>query len=187
MSLPQEAMSLLKKRQKKQAKLRVLLEDKKVFEAAKEAALRLLRFRPRSVKEMCLRLKQKGYSDLIIASVIGELKEKNLLNDDVFAKLWINERLSFKPAGKILLTRELRNKGVEDAPIEKAFSEFKGNFDEFEIAGALARRRIERLRNLDEQNSRKKLFDFLRRRGFSDETVWKVLKDIYPVRENLSS
>ncbi|MFH0772285.1 MAG: regulatory protein RecX [Candidatus Omnitrophota bacterium] len=188
---------MLRKRRRNQAKIRSLEKNKEMFETAapdplsrlssvalaKRDALRLLRFRPRSVKEISLRLKQKRHSDLVIAEIIEELKGKNFLNDDIFAKLWINERLSLKPSGRALLAQELRTKGIDDAVIEKAFSGLKGSFDESGIAVSLARKRMERFRNIDEQKAKKKLFDFLRRRGFSDEIVWKTLKDIYGVAD----
>ena len=97
-------------------------------------ALRLLRFRPRSVKEMAQRLKQKGHRGFMIAQVIDYLKEKKLLDDRIFSRLWIGDRMNIKPSGRNLITRELKAKGVDDETINAAFAEFEGSFDEYEIA-----------------------------------------------------
>lgn len=138
-----------------------------------------MRFRPRSVKEMAQRLKQKGHRGFIIARVIDELEEKKFLDDRAFAKLWIGDRITLKPTGRSLLIRELKSKGVSDAVIEEAFGEFRGAYDEYEIAAPLARRKAERLKGIDEEKAKKKLLDFLSRRGFSYDTIWRILKELF--------
>ena len=142
-----------------------------------------MRFRPRSVKEMAQRLKQKGHRGFIIARVIDELEEKKFLDDRAFAKLWIGDRITLKPTGKSLLVRELKSKGVADAVIEEAFDEFRGAYDEYEIADPVARRKAERLKGIDEEKAKKKLLNFLSRRGFSYNTIWRILKEIYNTAE----
>jgi SOS response regulatory protein OraA/RecX len=52
---------------------------------------------------MALRLKQKGHRGIIIAATIDSLKTKGMLDDLAFAKLWIGDRISLKPAGKSLI------------------------------------------------------------------------------------
>jgi len=153
--------------------------DKSALQRARADSLRLLRFRPRSVKEMAQRLKQKGHRGFIIARVIDELQEKNFLDDKAFAKLWIGDRITLKPTGKSLVVRELRSKGVADAVIDEAFDEFHGAYDEYEIAYPLARRKAERLKDAGEEKAKKKLSDFLSRRGFSYNTIWRILKELF--------
>lgn len=141
--------------------------------------MRLLRFRPRSVKEMAQRLKQKGHRGFIIAQAIDELKEKKFLDDKVFARLWIGDRMSLKPAGKNLIVRELRAKGVDEESIDAAFREYEGVFDEYEMALPLAQRKLRQFKGLGEEKAKKKLLDFLGRRGFSYNTIWKIIKENY--------
>ncbi len=142
-------------------------------------ALRLLRFRLRSIKEMAQRLKQRGHRGFIIARVIDELEDKKLLDDRVFAGLWIGDRITLKPSGKSLLIRELKSKGVSDAVIEEAFERLGGAYDEYEMASPLARKKAGRLKGINEDKAKKRLLDFLSRRGFSYNTIWRVLKEIY--------
>jgi regulatory protein len=156
--------------------------DGPAFQRARTDALRLLRFRPRSVKEMIQRLKQKCHRGSIIARVIGELEEKKLLDDRAFAKLWIGDRISLKPSGKSLVARELKSKGIADAVIEGAFEEFRGAYDEYGIARPLALKKAERLKGIDKEKAMKRLMDFLSRRGFSYDTIRRILKEIYKDR-----
>ena len=128
---------------------------------------------------MAQRLKQKGHRGFTIAQAIDELKEKNFLDDKVFARLWIGDRMSLKPSGKNLIVRELKSKGVDDESINAAFNEYEGVFDEYEIARPLARKKLEQMKGVGEERAKKKLLDFLSRRGFSYNTIWKIIKENY--------
>ncbi len=57
-------------------------------------ALRYLRYRLRSRKEIQVHLLKKGYSEREIEEVIGKLEEQNILNDRVFARFYISDGLS---------------------------------------------------------------------------------------------
>lgn len=128
---------------------------------------------------MAQRLKQKGHRGFIIAQAIDDLKEKKFLDDKVFARLWIGDRMSLRPAGKSLIVRELKSKGVDDESIAAAFGEYEGVFDEYEMALPLARRKLEQLKGIEAEKAKKKLLDFLSRRGFSYNTIWKIIKENY--------
>ena len=149
------------------------------MQKAKADALRLLRFRPRSIKEMAQRLKQKGHRGFVIARVIDELKEKKLLDDRIFSRLWIGDRMNIKPSGKNLIIRELKAKGVDDETITAAFGELGGSFDEYEIAMPLARGKMAHMKGIEKEKAKKKLLDFLGRRGFTYNTIWKIIKENY--------
>ena len=149
------------------------------MQKAKADASRLLRFRPRSVKEMAQRLKQKGHRGFMIAQIIDELKEKKMLDDKIFSRLWIGDRMNIKPSGRNLITRELKAKGVDDEIINAAFGEFGDSFDEYEIAMPLARGKMAHMKGIQKEKAKKKLLDFLGRRGFSYNTIWKIIKENY--------
>ena len=128
---------------------------------------------------MAQRLKQKGHRGFIIAQVIDDLEEKKFLDDKAFARLWIGDRISLRPSGRSFIERELRAKGLKDDVIDAAFGEYEGAFDEYEIASPLARKKIAALKGADDERSKKKVFDFLSRRGFSYNTIWRIIKENY--------
>lgn len=142
---------------------------------AKEAALNLLSYRARSEKEISQKLKGKGYSQAIIEDVITDLRRVNLLEDYEFACGWIRDRLKNRPRGVALLRQELIRKGIEKEIIEKALEEFYPEDEEVKIASELIRKRGKRYRELDRKIARKRMTDFLLRRGFSYEVVKVVL------------
>lgn len=128
---------------------------------------------------MAQRLKQRGHQGFIIAQVIKDLEEKKFLDDKAFAKLWVGDRITLRPSGKNLIIKELKSKGVSEKIINEVLDEFKDAYDEYEIAKALALKRAERFKGLEEEKAVKRLLDFLSRRGFSYNTIWRILKEIY--------
>jgi len=135
---------------------------------------RLLKLRPRTVREARLRLKRAGHSPAAIEQVIKEAQEQGLLDDEAFAKLWIQDRLLTKPKGLRLLRRELKERGVPDELIERALAEVE--FDEEALIHDLLGRVRERYLGLDEGTRERRLYAFLRRRGFSAEAIRRALR-----------
>ena len=62
-------------------------------EKAREAALRLLAVRARSEGELDDRLKRKGFDERTSAEVVAALKRVGLVDDEDFARAWVDEKL----------------------------------------------------------------------------------------------
>jgi len=116
---------------------------------------------------------RKGYSPGDTGGALSYFREKGILNDFEFARAWVESRMRSNPRGRMLLEKELRQKGIARAITEKVLSAFKG--EEEEIARRLADSRMRSLRNLPRQKAKKKLFDYLARRGFKFDTIDEVV------------
>ncbi|MFC1727566.1 regulatory protein RecX, partial [Patescibacteria group bacterium] len=75
-------------------------------------ALRLLSYRPRAEKEIINYLRRKKVTSSLIDQTVLKLKKKKLLNDEEFARWFIDQRITFRPRGKRAIMMELRRKGV---------------------------------------------------------------------------
>jgi regulatory protein len=144
-------------------------------ERTHERALNLLSYRPRSTEEVRRRLQAAGFSGHAIEITIERLSRSGLLDDLAFAQYWVDNREQFKPRGARALRQELWQKGVPDAVITEVLDEL----DEEELAYRVGRKRLQRLRNLEETARRKRLGDFLLRRGFSYEIVRDVIDRLW--------
>lgn len=142
---------------------------------AMSAALRLLAHRPRSRAEVATRLTRRAFSEAAIARAVDRLVELGYLDDEEFARYWVQNRVEHKPRGGRLLKQELRQKGV-DAGTADLVIEGTG-IDEEAAAIELARARAERLRGLDPAARRRRLAGFLRRRGYGWEVVRRALDE----------
>jgi len=163
-------------------KLNQILDSEKKIKV-KNAALNFLSYRARSEKEIKDRLKRKGYSRKLIDEVISDLKRLNFLNDYQFALNWIKDRLDHKPRGEKLLRAELLKLGIKEEFIEKSLEEAYPKNNEKEIALGVLRKRKKRYENLESRLAKKRMSDFLLRRGFSYEVVKEVLEDFFETED----
>jgi len=158
------------------------------FEKFYNLALRFLSYRPRSEKEVRDRLKIKNQKsnlkdlDLIIDKVIEKLKEKKFINDEEFAKGWIESRLRFKPRSLRLIKLELKNKGIDSETIEKMINDERLMINDLENAKKLVQKKLERFENLPKQEIYQKLGRHLASKGFNWDTIKKSIDEILDKR-----
>jgi regulatory protein len=145
--------------------------------SARVVALRCLKVRPRSVEEIREKLKAKEFSQEEITATIEYLFELRLLDDRAFTRSWIQYRLA-RPFGFRRIYLELKDKGVAKEIIEEAIAQVKEEYGEEDTVLELAERRWKRLDGVDPQKRKKRVFDFLIRRGFSVDAVMKVFKKL---------
>jgi len=152
--------------------------DDKIKARARNNAYALLRQRPRSVYEIRNRLKLKGYEDGLIDDIIVSLKQAGELDDEKFARLWVESRMHMNPAGDVVLKHELKGHGVSDNIIEAVLIEKAEKYDEYEIALSMAKDRFERLKKLDRRKATKRIYDLLLRRGFKYDNIRRVVENL---------
>ena len=163
------------------------VSEKKVEEIIREGefakiynrVLKFLSYRPRCEKELSDWFKRKGVGERTKNLVLRKLKKLNLLDDKNFAKWWIEQRISFRPRGARLIKLELLKKGISREAIERLFEEINIDFSEEKRAKKAAEKKFKSLKNLTRPKQKEKLSQFLLRRGFSWETIRKVLDDVF--------
>ncbi len=154
-----------------------MAQDKE-FLRAKSYAYRLLSYHQRSVKEIRDRLKKKDFSAKTIQKTVEYLSGLNYLNDENFARFWIQAKLRLSPVGWPLLREQLRQKGITEQIAEKALSETAGQYDEYEAARRLAASRRKHCKGMEPMKLKRRLYGYLRRRGFSREAILQALNQM---------
>jgi regulatory protein len=150
------------------------LQAADTLEKAKQRAIHLLNYRPRSVKEVRQRLKKAQVSAEATEEVIARLKDVGLLDDEAFSKTWVESRLRASPRGRRMIEWELRRKGVSPEQITAALEDV----DDVTTALRAAEKRLPRLAGLDARERKRKLADFLARNGFGYDVVEETLQRI---------
>jgi regulatory protein len=84
------------------------------------AAARFLEARARSVGEVRRRLTQAGYRSELVEGAIARLGDLGMLDDEAFARAWVESRDRARPRGESALRRELSLKGLDRATIDAA-------------------------------------------------------------------
>ena len=146
---------------------------KEESERARAYAFLMLKFRLRSENELYQRLKKK-FKEPVIKQTLDFLKEKAFIDDREFARLWVTSRIK-KPLGLLRLRQELRLKGVDKNIIEAQLEKIKENYSEGEVVLRIARDRFEKLKGTEPYKAKRRLFQYLSRRGFSPGTITDAL------------
>ncbi len=146
------------------------------YEKSLELALKYLTYRPRSRAEIQAYLIQKGIDAQAVSKTLQELETNGWINDPEFARLWVENRGRLKPKGRYALKIELQQKGIEPPVIDRALADY----DEAAYAAAALKSKIHQWRHLDKEDRQKKIFGFLRRRGFGVQTCMQFSRHPLP-------
>ncbi len=139
-----------------------------------EAALRFLEPRQRSIGEVRRRLTSVGYREDLVEGAIGRLVELKMLDDQAFARTWIESRDRARPRGSRALRRELAVKGIDREVVDVTMGEREVESPDADAAAA--RRLLERnARSLgrvgDPMVRRQRAYALLARNGFDPEVA----------------
>ncbi|HBL51925.1 MAG TPA: hypothetical protein DDZ05_01705 [Candidatus Blackburnbacteria bacterium] len=148
-------------------------------------AVKFAMMRPRSEKEIrqwfkrtLLRSRQNvGASEgqgNIEDDVFNRLKNLELVDDLKFAQWWVEQRLTFRQKSKRVIGLELKSKGVSDDIIKEVLLQIDTD-QEVELAKKIVEKKLRVLGSFPEDKRREKLIGALARRGFSWETIKKVV------------
>jgi regulatory protein len=130
------------------------------------------------VDEVRRRLTTAGYRADLVDGAITRLTELGILDDEVFARTWIESRDRARPRGEGAIRDELRLKGVARATVDGALDERRDEHDgaherlAAERLLARNRRRLERV--ADPRQRRQRAYALLARNGFDPETCREV-------------
>lgn len=145
-------------------------------EVAYQKALHFLSYRPRSSAEVRQNLTKREIAEPIVEETIARLQRAGLVNDQEFARAWVENRSTFRPRGKSALRMELRQKGLSDEIVQSVLEE---GVDEEALACEAARKQARRYAGLEWPVFRQKLSGFLARRGFSYTTLAPVVSKVW--------
>jgi regulatory protein len=109
--------------------------------------MQLLRYRPRSVSEARTRLVSYGFCEEEIEKTLERALEEHLLDDVLFARLWVQDRLYAHPLSRRAIKQELSEKGVSDSIAEDVLAADYPPEAEKRVLYALARERYEQYRD----------------------------------------
>jgi regulatory protein len=141
-----------------------------ILQKARNYTFLLLKYRQRSAHEIYRRLKRKKYDESVIKDTISFLRQKGFINDNDFARAWVESRLK-KPFGLRRIKEELRQKGIEKPIIDQQIEELREDYREEDIVRKLAQDRFKKLRNLEPRKAKTRVYAWLLRRGFTPEVV----------------
>jgi len=151
------------------------LQAEDARERAMQQAMLFLSYRARSEKEIRQNLSKHEIPDAVIEETVERLRQSGFANDKQFASAWVENRSTFRPRGRRALTLELRQKGIDEATIESALEDV----DEETLAYEAGQKKARKLRVQDWSEFRKKMSEFLARRGFSYSVIAPIVSRLW--------
>jgi regulatory protein len=154
------------------------------FEKFYKASINFLSFRQRSELEMreYLRRKTKDLrpkiDEKIIERIIDSLKRDKFINDEEFARMWIQSRTSFKPRAWRVIKLELKMKGINEELIQNYELGIKNQGQDKESAVKLAEKKLRLIHDTDKYKIREKLGRFLASKGFNWDTIKEAIEKV---------
>lgn len=151
-------------------------------ETAKQKVMRFLSIRPRSEKEIRDYLIRKEYAEDIGDTIVAKLESLKMVDDAAFARMVCRDSLLKKPMGEKMLRQVLFKKGVPKPIVDSLMLEIFTSSSELAMAVKAAERQQARVKrsskSVDEDHAKKKMLDYLIRRGFAFDTALSATKQI---------
>ena len=151
----------------------LLAEDAR--EHAYQQALIFLSYRARSESEIRQNLHKHEIPEDVIEQTLERLRSNQLADDPQFARTWVENRSTFRPRSRRALQMELRQKGLSDEIAQTALT----GLDEDALAYEAGLKKARRFEALEWNEFRKKLSEFLARRGFPYSVIAPVVSRLW--------
>ena len=152
----------------------------KTVSRAKDLAYRYLALRSRSRAEMAAYLARKEVPPEAAETVIAELASFGYIDDARFASSYAKYLVEYRGLSPYAIKYELRRKGVPDAEIEAAIEGLSGEdgTGEEEVALRIAGKKMALLAGVSPEKARRRLTDYLRRKGYSFGIIRKIISSL---------
>jgi regulatory protein len=139
--------------------------------SARDSALRALGRREHSAAQLKQKLEGRGYDEVAVEQVVGDLSERGWQSDARYAEVLIRSRVS-QGYGRLYIEAELEVAKVPDAEISAAFA--AAEVDWLQLAVTLHTRKFGAPPQTLEE--RHKQWRYLANRGFTPEQIRVALK-----------
>ena len=130
----------------------------------------------RSRSELSTKLARKGVPEVVAARLLDRFEEVGLVDDQAFARAWVQSRQPGKGLARRALAQELRRKGVDDEVARVALDEVDPD-DEVQTARALVRRRLRTVAGLSHDTAVRRLSGMLARKGYPPGVCFSVVRE----------
>lgn len=145
------------------------------YKSAYEYSIRLLTLKDRVSSEIVNKLIQRNYSQETIDMVLAKLIDLGYIDDEKYIENWLKLKSKAPGMSKRTLYYKLLRKGVDRNILENKFKEL--DIDEFDTAFLAAGKKVKSIKG-DRNNVRNKLYMYLKRKGYNDETCYNVIRKV---------
>jgi len=148
--------------------------------AARAAVLRQLTMGARTRAQLETVLRRKLIPDDVAAKVLDRFEAVDLVDDEEFARQWVESRHAGRGLARRALAHELRQRGVDEDTVKGAVDQVSSD-DELAAARQLVRRKLRAMDGTsaaeDPQRVTRRLAGLLARKGYSGPVAWQAIRE----------
>lgn len=140
-----------------------------------------------STQEKCksdiyTKLKNWNVDDDLIEKIIQKLVEENFINEERYAKAFVNDKFKFNKWGKIKIRYELKLKQIDNSVIEDAIEIIDEN-KYYELAEEIVKSKLKTVKSGNIYETKAKLIRFAYNKGFEQEIIYSIADKILETNE----
>lgn len=153
------------------------MEESPEYRRAVEAAMDFAAPKARSQAEVRDHLSGMGFSEDTVEAAASRVDELGVTNDRMLAEDLVRH-LTGKSLGRTEIFRRLQNRGLDPGLADGFLDDTEDGSSEYQRALAAARRKSRSLEDLEPEPAFRRLTGHLARRGFDEETVLTVSREV---------
>jgi regulatory protein len=143
---------------------------------ARSIAMRRLAVAPQTRAQLDDAMRRRGVPDQVRDRVLERFVDVGLIDDAMFAQVWVESRHAGRGLAKRALAFELSRRGVEPAVVDEAVARLPFEQEEA-TARALVAERLAGTRALEPNARTRRLAGMLARKGYSPGLAFRVVRD----------
>jgi regulatory protein len=109
--------------------------------------------------------------------IVGHLLQNNYLNEERFARSFARGKFRIKQWGRVRIVRELKARNISRYNIDFALKEINDS-DYLSTFNSLAEKQWEIIREKNIFKKKRKLFDYLIRKGYESHLIYEVAENL---------
>ena len=151
--------------------------DADPVEVAKSILLRQLTTSAKSRHQLAQALARKGVPAEAADEALDRFVDLGYIDDEAFARSWVESRQRSRGLAAPLLRRELHEKGIAPETIDAVIADQVDDERERAAASALVDKKLRSLRGVDADTATRRLVSMLARKGYRPGLAYAVARE----------
>lgn len=139
--------------------------------------LKYIGYKMRSKKEIIEYMNKQEYSDKEKEEILSKLENNNLINDYIYVKAFISDKINLTNDGPYKIKRELINQDIDEDIINQELRLYDENIF-YDKLNKLIEKKISSNHKYSEYQLKQKLFDYFNNLGYSRDMINDCLQNI---------
>ena len=132
-------------------------------------------------QDMLTKLHRWGINESVALKIIKQLEKERFIDEMRYAIAYARDKVKFNKWGRIKICWMLRQKNIPDEIIDQALDQIDNHEYELLLESELIKKKRS-LKSDDQYNNKRKLIQFAIQRGFENDTVYKIVNNLFQPR-----